>query len=191
MTASLRFFEQNVHDQKDFESKFCIHILEDPRPFKYHSCFDYFHFFELYQLHKTNYNLDLGVAFHDYLTKKDTEIFTTFDNFTDPNGKDKGVFDHKIYFLVQKTSHVITLRADKNLCVYSKNLCRRLKKDNSKVIFDLLITTLAVQDREAIYNGMKSNVVHYGLKPFHTEYECLDNEYLNIDLACMQGSTSG
>ena len=54
-----------------------------------------------------------------------------------------------------------------------------------------MITTLAVQDREAIYNGMKSNVVHYGLKPFHTEYECLDNEYLNIDLACMQGSTSG
>ena len=36
---------------------------------------------------------------------------------------------------------------------------------------------------------MKSNVVHYSLKPFHTEYEYLDNEYLNIDLAFMQGSS--
>ena len=30
---------------------------------------------------------------------------------------------------------------------------------------------------------MKGNVVCYGLKPFPTEYEYLDNEYLNIDLA--------
>ena len=36
---------------------------------------------------------------------------------------------------------------------------------------------------------MKSNVAHYGLKPFHKEFEYLDNEYLNIDLASMQGST--
>ena len=36
---------------------------------------------------------------------------------------------------------------------------------------------------------MKSSVVHYGLKPFHTEYKYLDNEFLNIDLASMQGST--
>ena len=36
---------------------------------------------------------------------------------------------------------------------------------------------------------MKSNVVRHGLKPFHTEYKFLNNEYLNIDLAYMQGST--
>ena len=30
---------------------------------------------------------------------------------------------------------------------------------------------------------MKGNVACYGLKPFPTEYEYLDNEYLNIDLA--------
>ena len=52
-----------------------------------------------------------------------------------------------------------------------------------------MIRTLAVQDRGTIYNGMKSNVVRYGLKPFHTEYEHLDNESFNIDLASMQGST--
>ena len=58
-----------------------------------------------------------------------------------------------------------------------------------KVIFDLLITTVAVQDRKTIYNGIKSNVAQYGLKPFHTEYKYLDNEYLNIDLASVKGST--
>ena len=36
---------------------------------------------------------------------------------------------------------------------------------------------------------MTSNVIHFGLKPFHTEYEYLDNKYLNIDLASLQGST--
>ena len=111
VTTSLRFFEQSVHDQKDFESKFCIHIIEDPRPFKYYSYFDYFDFFEFYQIHKTNYNLDVGIAFHGYLTKNDTEMFSTFEKFTDPNGKYKGVFDHTIYFF-QKTGHVITLRTD-------------------------------------------------------------------------------
>ena len=40
MTTPLIFFEQSVHDQKDFESKFCIHIIEDPRPFEYYSYFD-------------------------------------------------------------------------------------------------------------------------------------------------------
>ena len=35
---------------------------------------------------------------------------------------------------------------------------------------------------------MKGNVVHYDLKPFPTRYKYLDNEYLNIDLACIQGS---
>ena len=52
-----------------------------------------------------------------------------------------------------------------------------------------MTTRLAVQDRETIYNGMKSNVVHYGLKPLHKEYEYSDDEYLNTDLASMQGST--
>ena len=36
---------------------------------------------------------------------------------------------------------------------------------------------------------MKGNVARYGLKSFPTEYEYLDNEYLNINLASMQGST--
>ena len=47
VSTSLTFFEQNIHYQKDFKSKFCIHILGDPRPFKYCSYFDYFDFFRI------------------------------------------------------------------------------------------------------------------------------------------------
>ena len=36
---------------------------------------------------------------------------------------------------------------------------------------------------------MRSSVVRYGLKAIDTEYEYLNNEYLNMDLASMQGST--
>ena len=93
-------------------------------------------------------------------------MFTTFEKFTDLNGKYKGVFDHMIYFLVQKTGHIITLETDQNLWVYIlKTFADVFKKKDNKVIFNLWITMLAVQDRETIYNGMKSNVVHYGLKP--------------------------
>ena len=155
VTTSLRFFDPNVHCQKDFASKFCIHIIEYPRPFKQYSYFGYLDFFEFYQIHKTNYNLDVGIPFQDYLTKNDTEMFTTLEKFTDLNGKYKCVFDHAIYIFSSK---------NRSLGLYSKNLCRHLKKRHDKVIFDLLITTLAVQDRETTYNGMKSNVVHYGLK---------------------------
>ena len=182
LTTCLRFFQQSVHDQKDFESKFCIHIIENPRPFKYYSYFDYFDFFEFYQIHKTNYNLDVGLTFNDYLTKNDPEMFTTFEKFTDSNSKYKGIFNHTIYFLVNKTGHVMTLRTDQNLWVYiPKTFADVLKKENNKVIFNLLITTRTVHNRETIYNGMKGNVVRYGLKPFDTEYEYLNNEYLCID----------
>ena len=52
-------------------------------------------------------------------------------------------------FFSSKTGQVITLRTDQNLLVYiPKTVADVLKKDNDKVIFDLLITTLAVQDRE-------------------------------------------
>ena len=41
---------------------------------------------------------------------------------------------------------------------------------------------------EEIDSGMKSNVIHYGLKPFHTEYGYLDSEYCCTHMFS-QGST--
>ena len=45
-------------------------------------------------------------------------MFTTSEKFTDPNSKYEGVFDHIIYFLVQKPGHAIILKADQNLWIY-------------------------------------------------------------------------
>ena len=43
--------------------------------------------------------------------------------------------------------------------------------------------------REEIYEGTKGNVVRYGLKPFHTEYDYLDNKYWVLDTRSVQGTT--
>ena len=55
-----------------------------------------------------------------------------------------------------------------------------LKKCNYPLLFDVLYKIVGSQDIEEIYSGMKSNVIHYGLNPFHTEYGYLDSEYYPI-----------
>ena len=87
VTPSARFFQESIHEEKDFASKFCMHIIPEPWPYKYYSYFDFFQFFEFYQIHKLAYDLDVGRAFYAYLSDTDTEIFTTIETFTDPEGK--------------------------------------------------------------------------------------------------------
>ena len=63
VTSSIRFSQQNIHEEKDFVSKFSVHIIPEPRPYKYYNYFDFFQFFEFYQIHKLTYDLDVGPAF--------------------------------------------------------------------------------------------------------------------------------
>ena len=98
VTTSVRFFQDNIHERNDFAAKFSIYTFPDPRPFKYYNYFDFFNFFEFYQTKKTDYALDVGRAFHGYLSQADTEIFTIFEEFTDKNGKCKGVVDYRFIF---------------------------------------------------------------------------------------------
>ena len=112
-------------------SKFCIHIILEPRPFKYYNYFDFFDFFEFYQIYKTVYSLDVGRAFHVYLSQADTEILITFEKFSDSEGKYKGIFDHRVYFLVHEGGQVTTIKTDNALnvqYVHSKNFWRSFKK---------------------------------------------------------------
>ena len=57
-----------------------------------------------------------------------------------------------------------------------------LCNDNDPLLFDVLYKITHELDRETIYNGMKSNVINYDLKPFHTEYGYLDGEYWYITM---------
>ena len=91
VTASIRFFQDHIYKRNDFAAKFSIHIFPDPRPFKYYNYFGFLDFFEFDQAKKTDYTLDVGKAFHGYLSQTDTKLFTTFEKFTDKNGKYKGV----------------------------------------------------------------------------------------------------
>ena len=122
VTSIIRFFQESIHKQKDFASKFCIHIILEPRPFKYYTYFDFFGFFEFYQIHKISYSLYVGRVFHTYLSAADTEIFTTFSKFTDPSRKYKRVFDHRVYFLVHdELGQITTIHSDKAPNIY---LCK-------------------------------------------------------------------
>ena len=87
VTSSIRFFQESIHEEKDFASKFCIHIIPEPRPFKYY--FDFFQFFDFYLIQNLTYNLDVGHAFYAYFSEVGTEIFTTIEKLDDPEDKYK------------------------------------------------------------------------------------------------------
>ena len=150
----------------------------------------FFAFFEFYQIHKISYSLDGGRAFHAYLSQADTEIFTTFKKFTDLEGKYKGIFDHRVCFLVHEGGQVTTVKTENGLNMYiPKPFGEVLKKDNDEALFNILVKISHTYTREEIYEGAKGNVVRYGLKPFHTKYHCLDNEYSIFNTRSIQGTT--
>ena len=151
-----------------------MHIIPDPKPFKHYNYFEFFEFFEFYQIHKQTYNLNVVDAFHAFLTQNETEIFTTFEKYTDPNGPHKSVFDYRVYFLVHKNEQITTLKSSTYLNVY---IPETFEKGSNRILFDVLIKHATTYDREAIYKGMTGNVERYGLKPFYTEYNNLDVNY--------------
>ena len=107
-----------------------------------------------------------------YLSQADTEILTTFKKFMDPEGKYKGIFNLRVYFLVHEGAQVTTIRTENALNIYfPKTFGEVLKKDNDRVQFELLVKVSHTHTREVMYKGMKGNLVRYGLKPFHNEYD--------------------
>ena len=124
----------------------------------------------------------MGRAFHAYLSRADAEIFTTLKKFTDPEGKYKGIFDHRVYFLVHEGGQV-------SICTSRKTFGEIIKKNHNKMLFVILMKASHTYRREEICEGTKENVVRYGLNPFHIEYNYLDNEYWMLNTRPIQGST--
>ena len=44
VTTSIRFFQDIIHEKKDFALRFCIHIIPEPRPFKHYNYSDFLTF---------------------------------------------------------------------------------------------------------------------------------------------------
>ena len=109
VTSSIKFFQESIPEEKDFASKFCIHIIVEPRLHKYYNYFDFFQFFESYQTQKLTNDLDVGRAFYAYLSETDTEIFTTVEKFNVPEGKYKGVIDYRVCFIVNSDGQITIL----------------------------------------------------------------------------------
>ena len=115
-------------------------------------------------------------------------MFTTFKKFTE--GKYKGIFDRRVYFLVEEGSQVTTIKTENALNMYNlKTFGEVLKKDNNKALFHILVKVSHTYAREEIHERAKANVVRYGLKPFHTKYNYLYNKYWVLDTTPIQGTT--
>ena len=63
VTTSIRVLQQYINERKDFAARFLIHIIPEPRPFKYYNYFDFFYFFEFYHTHKDALGLHVGRTF--------------------------------------------------------------------------------------------------------------------------------
>ena len=100
VTTCVRFYQSNIHKKRDFGSKFSVHVILEPRQFKY---YNYFDFFEFYQIHKSEYTLDVGRAFCACLSETNTEVFTTFKKFTNPNVIIKVSWTGEYIFLYMRT----------------------------------------------------------------------------------------
>ena len=71
VTTTIRFFKNNIHEEKDFAARFWIHLfLGSPPPPE-------IRFFEYYQSFKNEFDGNVGKAFHKFLSENDTEIFTS------------------------------------------------------------------------------------------------------------------
>ena len=132
VTTCIRFYQNGIHKKRAFGSKFPIHIPET-RPFKY---YNYFDFFEFYQIHKSEYALDVARAFYSYLSETDTEVFTTFEKLTNPNGIYKSVMDYRVYFLVHENGYIRTIKTFKYL--YYHDSWRNIKKGQRSCTFQYL-----------------------------------------------------
>ena len=64
-----------------------------------------------------------------------------------------------------------------------------LKRDNDKILFDVLAKHEQTYDRETIFTGMSENVERYGLKFFYTEYDNLDPNYWSLAINSLRGTT--
>ena len=98
------------------------------------------------------------------VSETNTEVFTTFKKFTNPNIIYKGVMDWRVYFLVHENGYIRTLKTENflSICI-TKIFGEILKKDNDPALFDTLLTFRDIHHRETIYNGMK-DVINYDLK---------------------------
>ena len=129
---------------------------------------------EFYQIHKQTYALNIGNAFHAWLTENETEIFTAFEKYNDKNGPYKGVFDYRVYFLVHKNGQINTLKSPTRLNVSIRETFGKHEQTD---------------DRETIFTGMSGNVRRYRLKAFYTKYDNLDANYWSLAIDSLRGPT--
>ena len=91
---------------------------------------------------------------------------------------------------MHKNGQINTLKSPNGLNVYiPKTFGKFLKRDNDKILFDVLVKHEQTYDRETIFTGMSENVQRYRLKAFYTEYDNLDANYWPLAIDSLRGTT--
>ena len=86
-------------------------------------------------------------------------------------------------------SNITTLCTDNHLNIYiSKTFSGVLKRDNEETFSGEIRTITNTYNREQLYKGMKFN--NFGLEPFATGYENLDNFNYEIQIKNAGGTGS-
>ena len=91
---------------------------------------------------------------------------------------------------MHKNGQKTTLKSPTYLNVYRpETFGKVLKRDNDRILFDVLIKHVATYDRETIDREMTGNVERHGLKPFYKRYNNLDVNYWGISITSLEGTT--
>ena len=91
---------------------------------------------------------------------------------------------------MHKNGLINTLKSPTRLIVYiPETFGNVLKRDNEKILFDVLVKHEQTYDRETIFTGMSGNVQRYGLKAFYTEYNNLDANYWSLAIDSLRATT--
>ena len=91
---------------------------------------------------------------------------------------------------MHKNGQINTLKSPIRLNVYIRKIFGKvLKRDNDKILSDVLVKHEQTYDREIIFTGMSENVQGFGLKAFYTEYDNLDANYWSLAIDSLRGTT--
>ena len=91
---------------------------------------------------------------------------------------------------MHKNGQINTLKLPTRLNIYiPETFGKVLKRDNDKILFDVLVKHEQTYNRETIFTRMSENVQRYGLKAFYTEYDKLDANYWSFAIDSLRGTT--
>ena len=85
-----------------------------------------------------------------------------------------------LYFVINKFGDVNSLKTPTPVNYYITETFYQLLNKQDQLIFQVFFDAWTQFTREKIYNGIRSNLENYNLKPFYAGYKYLEIHYVEI-----------